>query len=557
MYSLFFIALLLRLFRLGYKSMWDDEGAALAMLRLPMNQLMDFMFSHDPHGPIYILLPKVLGITWKSSEFMIRLPHAVLGALAVPLCYAVLRRIYSSSSSFVAAVLMTFSPLYIQISQEYRLYTILMCIFLVSTWLLFKWLLSEINCRFFMPLYMLCVIAGLYTDSLPFLGFLLFHWFCGLYFEIKRKRFLLLLFLQAISCFTFLPFAFYYLVGSTHAGFEIHMSSQSSRIFASPLDQAMMFTDSAIRALHALFSPTTDYLGVLIAMLGDEKRPVAWVLFSAGAILLCGFLSRTGKKEPNQPLTILWPLVSVLILLMGIVGLSSLTPQKPQFIIGFLLPLSFIIIMLTVPFFTTVLSDKKKLILSTIIAVPVLYGAKALVPLDPRHFAIPFIFLLGHAGDSFRILWRSTMGRLVVAVLFLSIATSLLTYYQSEVQIFHIQNYRAASKAIAEINREAHEKVFINAGWGGQGCLHYYLDKEKNISSKNFWFAERLMDEEDPELPAMLEKKIGFNERAHVLTVFRMDESYYSFIAEMQKQFDISLRFFGQEVVLVTFQRHK
>ena len=75
---LFVAALALRLCRLGAKSLWDDEAAALAMSAMPLSKLLPFMFSHDPHGPIYVLLPRLLGLGWTSGEFTLHLPHAKL-----------------------------------------------------------------------------------------------------------------------------------------------------------------------------------------------------------------------------------------------------------------------------------------------------------------------------------------------------------------------------------------------------------------------------------------------------------------------------------------------
>ena len=37
--------------------------------------------------------------------------------------------------------------------------------------------------------------------------------------------------------------------------------------------------------------------------------------------------------------------------------------------------------------------------------------------------------------------------------------------------------------------------------WGGQACLRYYLEKEKSLVAKRLHFAEKLMEEEDPNLP--------------------------------------------------------
>lgn len=185
------------------------------------------MFSNDPHGPVYVLLPKLLSTGWVSSEFALRLPHALLGALAVPLAYALLREFYSRPSALIGAAVMAASPLFIQLSQELRLYTIMLCLFLASTLLLTRWLRGRLRTALFAPAYFLLILAGLYTDAVPFAGFLFFHWFCGWRVGISRSRWGGLLALQAGAGLLFLPFVYFYLHGATHGGFDIQLDGQS------------------------------------------------------------------------------------------------------------------------------------------------------------------------------------------------------------------------------------------------------------------------------------------------------------------------------------------
>ena len=467
---LFAVALAMRLCRLGAKSLWDDEAAALSMSAMPLSKLFSFMFSHDPHGPIYVLLPKLLGLGWTSGEFALRLPHALLGALAVPLAFALLREFYSRPSALIGAAVMAVSPLFIQISQELRLYTILLCLFLASTLLLARWLKGRVRQAIFAPAYFLLILAGLYTDAVPFAGFLFFQWFCGWRVGISRGRLGSLIALQGCAGLLFLPFVYFYMHGATHGGFDIHLGGQSGRILSSPLSQLMMVWDTLAKVLHSLLFPTLDYWKSLTLMLRIEKESLRWLFLLSGCALLAGTLGGRGGSRGRYGRRLLPGKLLAAVAGLGLVFLTSCRLAGPGgwwFGLVFLLPLALLLTVILVPIITPLDGDcRRRAILSLLIAIPILYGAKLLVPLDPRHLAIPFVFLLGHLGDAVQVLWRKTAGRVVCLALAAGLFLSLVTYYRSDTQLFHQQNYRAACQALQQQSKDK-GKMYVNVGWGG------------------------------------------------------------------------------------------
>ena len=175
------IALALRLTLLGQQSLWYDEGVTwmLSQLRQP-GELIRWTAA-DIQPPLYY------GLIWETdplfgdSEWALRFPSAIFGVLAVPLIYVLARRLFPASPAhsfaaapYLAATLLTISPVMVYYSQEARMYTLLVFEASLASYLLLKILHPTPSENTHQPsafLYVLTATAALYTHY--FAAFLL------------------------------------------------------------------------------------------------------------------------------------------------------------------------------------------------------------------------------------------------------------------------------------------------------------------------------------------------------------------------------------------------
>ena len=153
----------LRLWRLGAKSLWLDEGATVALARTSW-QHFAWVWWHGEASlqTIYFLVMR----GWVQaglSESWLRLPSALFGIASIPLLYVVARRFAGVSAALAAAALLTFNPTHVELSQEARSYTLGILLVLLSTY--FFVLAVERDRRRDWALWTIFGIAAFYTHD--------------------------------------------------------------------------------------------------------------------------------------------------------------------------------------------------------------------------------------------------------------------------------------------------------------------------------------------------------------------------------------------------------
>ena len=124
------LALALRLYGLGDKPFWLDELASLHRATISLPDLVTQSL-HSKHYPSYFLLLWLvakLGV----SQFLLRLPSAVFGAVNAALVAAMGREAAGPRAGAAAGLLMALSPFDVQYGQEARSYTLVTCLILVA-----------------------------------------------------------------------------------------------------------------------------------------------------------------------------------------------------------------------------------------------------------------------------------------------------------------------------------------------------------------------------------------------------------------------------------------
>jgi len=134
------MSLLLRLHGLHAESVWWDEYASLAFLNAP--SLAAFLEQNRTLDPATLPLYFVLEYCWahwvSGTVYGLRLLGVGIGVAAVPLVYALGARLYGRRAGYVAALLLTLSPIHIHHSQSIRMYGLLALLGVASFWSLLR-----------------------------------------------------------------------------------------------------------------------------------------------------------------------------------------------------------------------------------------------------------------------------------------------------------------------------------------------------------------------------------------------------------------------------------
>jgi len=164
----------LRLHRLDAQSLWNDEGASVAMTRRAPAEIVTNSAA-DIHPPGYYLLLAGWTALAGRSEFALRALSALAGVLSVALVIALGRRLFDRPAGLIAGAILAAHTFAIYYAQEARMYALLGLFASAGMWALAA-ILTPIHrrdgqaniptIRRFWPLVALGLIntAGLYTQ---------------------------------------------------------------------------------------------------------------------------------------------------------------------------------------------------------------------------------------------------------------------------------------------------------------------------------------------------------------------------------------------------------
>ena len=179
--GLLLLAFALRVYQLPAQSLWYDEGVSWYMTRMPLPALTVWT-ANDIQPPLYYYLLWLWVRLAGTSEVALRFPSVFFGALTVPLLWITARRLLGWRAAWLSVLLLALSPLHVYYAQEARMYTLLTCLGLLSSFLLLR-LLSLQSPDLRSPTvwaYVLTAAAALYTHYFAFF-LLAAHALYGLY----------------------------------------------------------------------------------------------------------------------------------------------------------------------------------------------------------------------------------------------------------------------------------------------------------------------------------------------------------------------------------------
>lgn len=160
----------LRFYNLATVSLWDGEPFTLLFARYSWNELLSSVGEFSAHPPLWFIVTK-LAIAPGWNEWLLRLPAAVSGVLAIPAIFVLGKRLFDLRVGMYAAFLLAISPLAVIFSQNARMYALFVLLF--TLFLYTGWRAKTENRARWWIAFALVATLGLYTHYLfvlPLIG---------------------------------------------------------------------------------------------------------------------------------------------------------------------------------------------------------------------------------------------------------------------------------------------------------------------------------------------------------------------------------------------------
>ncbi len=181
-----FLAFALRIFEIAKQSFWYDEAFSVYLARFDLGTITA-RTAADIQPPLYYYLLNVWMTLTGDSEFAVRFLSLGFGVLTIPLMYVTARRLFNSTAALFAALIATFSALYLWYSQEARMYTLITFLGLLSSYALLRALQRNEGTRWWI-VFAVASIAAVYTHYFAF-ALLSFQFIYALYLVVRRRSF--------------------------------------------------------------------------------------------------------------------------------------------------------------------------------------------------------------------------------------------------------------------------------------------------------------------------------------------------------------------------------
>jgi 4-amino-4-deoxy-L-arabinose transferase-like glycosyltransferase len=158
---IFCLALALRLFSLGKQNLWSDESSTLPVSKLALRPMLDSLaFVHSNKPPLYFLLMHYW-LPWGTSEFWIRLPSAIPGALTCLIALVLGEHLLGKKRGWFMGLALAVAPFHVYYSQEARMYALLVMFGAMA--MLCTYLLAKTQQWLYALLYLVSATLSCYT----------------------------------------------------------------------------------------------------------------------------------------------------------------------------------------------------------------------------------------------------------------------------------------------------------------------------------------------------------------------------------------------------------
>lgn len=192
----------LRLWEIGAKSLWLDEGISYAFSSDGLPVMITTLIDRDLHPPLYYVMLWGWRFVAGASEMALRFPSAIFSVLVSALTYAMARHVFPGNRSVAIAALSlsVVSPFLLYYGQEARMYALLAALTALASLILLRAECASSQ-RLWMA-YGLTMSAALYTHYLAVLTFIAHATFVLVWRRTYGRAFALALSASAVA---FLP----------------------------------------------------------------------------------------------------------------------------------------------------------------------------------------------------------------------------------------------------------------------------------------------------------------------------------------------------------------
>ena len=165
--GIFFLGTAMRLYQLDADSFWADEIITARTSQLSIPSILHHQSEWALNPPLTFIVTHFFFAWGGDSEFVARLPAALLGSLSILLIYGVGEMLWTRREGIIAAFLLAVSAHHVQYSQEARHYALMLFLALLSVLFLLK-ALQKNEMRLWMG-FVLCTSLSLYNHYFAFL----------------------------------------------------------------------------------------------------------------------------------------------------------------------------------------------------------------------------------------------------------------------------------------------------------------------------------------------------------------------------------------------------
>lgn len=119
------LAAALRLYRIGTKTIWLDEGFSIWMGGHSLRDVVYWSIEIDQHPPLYYLLLSLWIQIGGTGAAWVRSLSALAGVLTIPVIYFTGKRLSDDITGLIAAFILAINPFQVAYGQEARVYAFL------------------------------------------------------------------------------------------------------------------------------------------------------------------------------------------------------------------------------------------------------------------------------------------------------------------------------------------------------------------------------------------------------------------------------------------------
>lgn len=300
-------ALLLRLWHLGARSIWTDEGSTFTAASSPLPELIRLCAQKDASPPLFYLLTAA-ALKLGHDEWQLRLVSLLASVGLVWLTYRLARLALGRGPSTLAAALCALSPFQLMYAQEARTYTLVAFLAVAGLYLYARAVLFGRR-RAWAP-FVLVSAAALYTQSIALLAVGV-QGAITLFTSAGRRHLGRWALAQAIAFGLYLPWLFVSLsqagrMGSSHwylsqpGGHELFQVLRS--VFLSPIPLVTPHPGAPLPGLGA-FLPDPVAQQILLLIPSVPLVAAALTLREPGAT---GVITRFAFAGVALPLVAVW-----------------------------------------------------------------------------------------------------------------------------------------------------------------------------------------------------------------------------------------------------------